>query len=127
RIEPLRPVTPVSTLLNATTTPRLKNLDYGVKLGDDDYDRILPEWQGRLARLVQDPAFSKIPVVLVFEGQDAAGKGGAIRRITHALDPRQYRAIPISAPTDQEQAHPYLWRFWRDLPRPGGIAFFDRS
>jgi polyphosphate kinase 2 (PPK2 family) len=63
----------------------------------------------------------------VFEGQDAAGKGGAIRRITWALDARTYRVIPIAAPTDEERAHHYLWRFWRHLPRRGRVTIFDRS
>ena len=92
-----------------------------------DYEPQLLHWQGRLARLVRHKRFSKIPLILVFEGQDAAGKGGAIRRITRALDARQFRAIPISAPTDEELARPYLWRFWRRLPVPGKVAIFDRS
>lgn len=115
---------------NVTARPRpptLQALDYTAKLPDDDYDDQLGQWQSRLARLTRQEKFQDIPVVLVFEGQDAAGKGGTIRRITHALDARQFRAIPISAPTDEELAHPYLWRFWRDLPRPGNIAIFDRS
>jgi polyphosphate kinase 2 (PPK2 family) len=58
---------------------------------------------------------------------DAAGKGGAIRRITHALDARQYQVVPISAPTQEEAAHPYLWRFWRHIPERGEITIFDRS
>lgn len=107
--------------------PSLDTVDFSLKLDDDQYDSLLPHWQGRLARLVRNDAFSKVPLILVFEGQDAAGKGGTIRRITHALDPRQFRAIPISAPTDVELAHPYLWRFWRDIPLPGKIAIFDRS
>ena len=64
---------------------------------------------------------------MVFEGWDAGGKGGAIRRITHALDARQYRVIPIAAPTDEEKAHHYLWRFWRHVPKAGHITIYDRS
>jgi polyphosphate kinase 2 (PPK2 family) len=64
---------------------------------------------------------------VVFEGQDAAGKGGTIRRITGALDARQYRVVPIAAPTEDERAQPYLWRFWRHVPRNGWITMFDRS
>ena len=63
----------------------------------------------------------------MFEGADAAGKGSAIRRVTGALDARQYLLVPIGAPTDEERAHPYLWRFWRHVPRRGGITIFDRS
>ena len=62
-----------------------------------------------------------------FEGHDTAGKGGAIRRVTMALDPRQYRVYPVAAPTDEEKGRPYLWRFWRHVPRQGRIAIFDRS
>ena len=63
----------------------------------------------------------------MFEGVDAAGKGGAIRRVTATLDARQYVTVPIAAPTDEERAHPYLWRFWRQVPAQGGIVIFDRS
>jgi polyphosphate kinase 2 (PPK2 family) len=63
----------------------------------------------------------------VFEGVDAAGKGGSIRRITQALDARMYHIHPIAAPTEEERAQPYLWRFWRHLPRRGKVAIFDRS
>ncbi len=66
-------------------------------------------------------------MVLVFEGADAAGKGGTIRRITSALDARQYSIVPIAAPTDEERVHPYLWRFWRHIPPLGRITIFDRS
>ena len=63
----------------------------------------------------------------MFEGQDAAGKGSSIRRITGALDARHYRVIPVAAPTEEERAQPYLWRFWRHLPRHGRVTIFDRS
>jgi polyphosphate kinase 2 (PPK2 family) len=66
-------------------------------------------------------------VAAVFEGVDAAGKGGAIRRITAALDARIYRVVPTAAPTDEERAHPYLWRFWRHAPQRGQFTIFDRS
>ncbi len=64
---------------------------------------------------------------MVFEGWDAAGKGGVIRRVTAAMDARLFQVIPVAAPTDEEQAHHYLWRFWRLLPRDGKISIFDRS
>lgn len=127
RIEPIGPLVLPSPNAAGNGHSVLAKLDYSLKLSDDKYDAQLPQWQGRLARLARNKAFEKIPLVLVFEGPDAAGKGGAIRRITHALDPRQFRAVPISAPTDEEHAHPYLWRFWRRLPRPGRIVIFDRS
>jgi AMP-polyphosphate phosphotransferase len=97
------------------------------RIGDDDYDVALAKLQGRLARLVRRGRFRKHALVLAFEGMDAAGKGGAIRRITHALDVRQYRVAPIGAPTPEESLHPYLWRFWRCIPERGAITIFDRS
>jgi polyphosphate kinase 2 (PPK2 family) len=66
-------------------------------------------------------------VVTVFEGNDAAGKGGAIRRVNGALDARSYANVPVAAPTEEENAQPYLWRFWRHVPRRGRFTFFDRS
>jgi polyphosphate:AMP phosphotransferase len=105
----------------------IRDLDLGQALDDAEYDRALARQQGRLARLTRHKRFGKRSLVLVFEGIDAAGKGGAIRRVTGALDPRQYAVVPVAAPTDEELAHPYLWRFWRQVPRLGGITIFDRS
>lgn len=105
----------------------LKTLDLGQKLSKKDYERQLEKYQGKLALLVRDPKFKKITVVALFEGNDAAGKGGAIRRITSALDARFYTIKPIAAPTEEERAQPYLWRFWRHIPRRGRVTIFDRS
>jgi polyphosphate kinase 2 (PPK2 family) len=66
-------------------------------------------------------------MILAFEGSDAAGKGGAIRRVALSLDARQYVIVPIAAPSDEELAYPFLWRFWRQVPARGGITIFDRS
>ncbi|MBI5938344.1 MAG: polyphosphate:AMP phosphotransferase [Betaproteobacteria bacterium] len=105
----------------------LKALDLSRALNKKAYERALEEQQGRLVQLARDPLFKEMSVVVVFEGNDAAGKGGSIRRITGALDARQYQVIPIAAPTEEERAHPYLWRFWRHLSRRGRITLFDRS
>ena len=70
---------------------------------------------------------AKFPVIILIGGVDGAGKGGAIRRITGALDARHYRIIPVAAPTEEERAQPYLWRFWRHIPRTGRVTIFDRS
>lgn len=102
-------------------------LNYDRKLPKATYQTQLPHWQGRLSRAVRQPQFGQHSLVLVFEGDDAAGKGGTIRRITHALDVRQYQIMPVSAPTDEERARPYLWRFWRNIPTLGRVAIFDRS
>lgn len=105
----------------------LAGLDYQRRLGRKAYEEQLEYWQGRLNLLTRDGRFAGKSLVLVFEGQDAAGKGGAIRRITAALDARQYQVIPVAAPSEEERAQPWLWRFWRQLPRHGQVAIFDRS
>jgi AMP-polyphosphate phosphotransferase len=105
----------------------LSSLDLSTRLPKQKYDSQLEKWQGRLNLLSRDPKFKRLSVTIVFEGPDAAGKGGAIRRITGALDARQYQGIPIAAPTDEERAQPYLWRFWRHLPRRGCFTIYDRS
>jgi len=105
----------------------LKSLDLGQKLDKPGYERELEKYQGRLNLLTRHKAFREHNVVLVFEGVDAAGKGGAIRRITQAIDARLCHITPIAAPTEEERAQPYLWRFWRNLPRRGRLAIFDRS
>jgi len=105
----------------------LSELDLSQKLSDSVYTRELEKWQGRLALLSREKRFRKRSLVAVFEGNDAAGKGGTIRRVARALDPRIYNIIPIAAPSDEERVHPYLWRFWRHLPRLGHFTVFDRS
>jgi polyphosphate:AMP phosphotransferase len=105
----------------------IRDLDLTKKLGPARYERSMARQQAKLVRLSHDTRFADHSLVLVFEGADAAGKGGAIRRISGALDARQYVIIPVAAPSDEERAHPYLWRFWRHIPRKGGITIFDRS
>jgi polyphosphate:AMP phosphotransferase len=105
----------------------LGSLDLSKTLDKESYESRLADLQARLNKVSRRRSFQKRNVVLVFEGADAAGKGGAIRRITAALDARQYRVTPIAAPTDEERARPYLWRFWRNLPRKGHFGIFDRS
>jgi polyphosphate:AMP phosphotransferase len=105
----------------------LNRLDLSLKMEKKKYEESLEKYQGKLNLLTREAAFRKISVVLVFEGLDAAGKGSTIRRITGGLDARYYRVIPTAAPTDEERAQPYLWRFWRNLPRLGHFAIFDRS
>jgi polyphosphate:AMP phosphotransferase len=105
----------------------LKSLDLDKKLSKAQYNKQLEKYQGRLNLLAREARQKNVTSTLVFEGWDAAGKGGAIRRITHALDARQYRVIPVAAPTDEEKAHHYLWRFWRHVPKAGQITIYDRS
>ncbi len=105
----------------------LKSLDLSQQIEKNKFSVELEKCQGKLALLTRDPRFSNITVIAVFEGNDAAGKGGAIRRVTGALDARYYNTIPIAAPTEEERAQPYLWRFWRHIPRRGRFTIFDRS
>jgi polyphosphate:AMP phosphotransferase len=105
----------------------LDRLDLTQSLSKLDYETSVARFQARLNLSVRKLQKRKQSAILVFEGPDAAGKGGAIRRITWALDARSYRLIPIAAPTDEERAHHYLWRFWRYLPRYGRLTIFDRS
>lgn len=105
----------------------IRSLDLGKRLAKSAYDDELARWQALLARLTSHKRFARHALVLAFEGADAAGKGGAIRRVTGALDARQYETVPIAAPSDEERAHPYLWRFWRRVPRKGRITIFDRT
>lgn len=105
----------------------LRALKLGQVMDKKAYNLELEKYQGRLNLLTRHPGFKDLSVVAVFEGYDAAGKGGAIRRVAGALDARKFRIIPIAAPSEEERAQPYLWRFWRHLPRRGVIAVFDRS
>jgi AMP-polyphosphate phosphotransferase len=106
----------------------LSELNLTQRLTKKDYESQLAKYQSRLSELVRDPRFvGKHSLVLVFEGADAAGKGGSIRRIGASMDARQYQIVPIAAPTEEERAQPYLWRFWRHLPRIGRVTIFDRS
>ncbi|MCP8464717.1 polyphosphate:AMP phosphotransferase [Pseudomonas sp. ZM23] len=102
-------------------------LDLTLSLDKDQYKEQLAKEQARLATLMRDKRFRSHSLIAVFEGNDAAGKGGAIRRVTDALDPRQYRIVPIAAPTEEERAQPYLWRFWRHIPARRQFTIFDRS
>jgi AMP-polyphosphate phosphotransferase len=105
----------------------LDSLDLTKQLAKSEYETELARLQAKLYKLSRKIEKKQRGVTVVFEGWDAAGKGGAIRRITRALDARRYRVIPVSAPTDEEKAHHYLWRFWRHLPRLGRFTVYDRS
>ena len=105
----------------------VSTLDLDQRLKKQAYKKALEMGQARLNRLFRKARDKGLSVVTVFEGSDAAGKGGAIRRTTAALDARNYQVIPIAAPTDEERGHHYLWRFWRHIPRAGRFTVFDRS
>ena len=105
----------------------INSLDMKLALTKKKFDKELEKYQGRLNLLSRNPKFKERSLICVFEGSDAAGKGGTIRRITGALDARQYAIVPIAAPTEEERVQPYLWRFWRHVPRIGRVTIFDRS
>ena len=121
--------TPVAPPIRVNIDGRnlLSELKLTHTLSEKDYDEQLAKWQGKLSELVRDPRFKNRSLVCAFEGADAAGKGGAIRRITASMDARDYQIIPVAAPTEEERAQPYLWRFWRQIPRNGRVAIFDRT
>ncbi len=109
--------------------PNLRDLamDTPAFAGKAEYEAALADLQARLLRIQLDHFVRRRRAVIVVEGWDASGKGGAIRRMTGQLDPRGVRVWPIAAPGEEEKGHPFLWRFWRRLPAPGCIAVFDRS
>jgi polyphosphate:AMP phosphotransferase len=105
----------------------LDAVDLSQQLGDRQYHQRLEAAQAELQSLAWDARRKRRNVVAVFEGWDAGGKGGAIRRVTAAMDARLYRVISVAAPTDEEKAQHYLWRFWRHVPRAGYVTIYDRS
>jgi len=105
----------------------LSTVNLRTRVDEARYQEKLEKLQSRLNKLTWSTRERKISTVAMFEGWDAAGKGGAIRRVTAAMDARLFRVIPVAAPTDEERAHHYLWRFWRHLPRGGSVVIYDRS
>ncbi|HEX7479066.1 MAG TPA: polyphosphate:AMP phosphotransferase [Polyangiales bacterium] len=105
----------------------LDRLDLSRKVEKSAYTRRLEHAQGQLNELFRSKPLRERTVIAVFEGNDAAGKGGAIRRVTQALDARWYDTVSVAAPTEEERAQPYLWRFYRQLPGRGRMTIFDRS
>ena len=105
----------------------LEIIDLDQKLDKKEYNRLLNEYQTAVRILGYHLHMQKRPVVMVFEGWDAGGKGGAIGRLVERMDPRGYVVHPIAAPKGDDADKHYLWRFWRRLPAHGEIAIFDRS
>ena len=105
----------------------LERLDMDRKLTEKQYEDRIGALQVRLRELEFQIFKRRVPVLCVFEGWDAAGKGGAIKRVTEMLDPRGFTVSAYAAPKGEEKTHHYLWRFWRNLPRTGHLAIFDRS
>ncbi|MDE6568120.1 MAG: polyphosphate:AMP phosphotransferase [Lachnospiraceae bacterium] len=105
----------------------LQGIDLDKTLTREEYKRKKKELQKRLSILHNKMYLKRVPVILAFEGWDAGGKGGAIKRLTQAMDPRGYEVVPVAAPNDIEKAHHYLWRFWEKIPKAGHMAIFDRT
>ncbi len=105
----------------------LDKVDLSVSLTREEYSAALKKYQQRIRELEHEVYIRRLPIIMVYEGWDAAGKGGNIKRLVRGMDPRGYEVIPIAAPNDIELAHHYLWRFWTKIPKAGHIAIFDRS
>ncbi len=120
------PVPPLEAIDPLPTRP-LAQIDLSVSQEPADYRKQLKAAQERLDQLHNRLYLTRTPLILAFEGWDAAGKGGAIKRIARALDPRGYEVVPIAAPTPLEKSHQHLWRFWTTLPKDGHITIFDRT
>ncbi len=116
-VRPLRP----------SAVRKLREVPLDQVLSADDYATGRDKWLGRLHHAIRSVIAARRSLVFVFEGWDAAGKGGAIRRLVSAMDPRDYSVIPVIKPTPEEKQAHYLWRFWREVPRDGRVAIFDRS
>ncbi|MCF6250468.1 MAG: polyphosphate:AMP phosphotransferase [Methylococcaceae bacterium] len=117
----------ISQISNLLQQNLLDSLDLSLQLEKKTYNNLLSKYQGKLNKLVRQAHEMQRSSILVFEGWDAGGKGGAIRRLTHAIDARNYQVISVAAPTDEERLHHYLWRFWRHIPRAGQVTIYDRS
>ena len=118
---------PADPLPHFRNAPSLAKTDTSLSLDKEEYREKLSIRQKRIHSLHNELYRLRIPMVIVYEGWDAAGKGGNIRRLTEEMDPRGYEVIPVSAPNDVEKAHHYLWRFWTEFPKSGHLTIFDRS
>ena len=124
--ETKRSVAP-GTKLAKISSSVLQKVDLSISISREDYFEQLKKYQNRIRDLEHEVYVKRLPVIILYEGWDAAGKGGNIKRLTQNMDPRGYEVIPISAPNDIEKKHHYMWRFWNQIPKAGHIAIFDRS
>ena len=125
RPEPQPMPEPVETPTTQQTI--LDRVDLSLSIEREPYEKELDELQERLFRLEHELFVARVPAAIVYQGWDAAGKGGNIKRLTRGLDPRGYEVVPVGAPSDEELSRHYLWRFWRQVPKAGHITIFDRS
>ncbi len=108
-------------------TSALDKVDLKKNFSRDEYHKKVVELQEKMRQLEFKMYKKRVPLVVMYEGWDGAGKGGNIKRLVQLMDPRGYEVNPVAAPNDIERAHHYLWRFWRDIPKAGHVAIFDRS
>lgn len=125
--KPAKPKAPTPGPFTVLQMPTLAEVSLDKHIEGQAYKERLKEVQKKLKKLHNKVYLKKIPIVIGYEGWDASGKGGNIRRLTAALDPRGYEVVPIASPTPVEKAHHYLWRFWTQLPKDGHITLFDRT
>lgn len=111
----------------SSNVPRVDQIDHSLALSREEYEKALKKEQKRFAELELKLYRARVPLMIVYEGDDAAGKGGNIKRVAQAIDPRAYTIFPSPAPTKIELAHPHLWRYWTRLPRAGHVGIYDRS
>lgn len=107
--------------------PSLDEVDHSLALTHDEYKLQLKAEQERLRRIELEMYIGRVPMMIMYEGWDAAGKGGSIKRVAQALDARSYTIFPSPAPTKPELLHPHLWRYWTRLPKAGHVGIYDRS
>jgi len=107
--------------------PKLKDIDLSLTMSDEEYEKQLEELDKKISKLHSKIYKKKIPFILAFEGWDAAGKGGAIKRVAYPLDPRGFKVIPVASPTAPEKNRHFLWRFYNKLPKTGHVHIFDRT
>ncbi len=107
--------------------PRLEEVDHTLHYEKREYKKMLKAEQEKLRRLELDMYIKRVPMIIMYEGWDAAGKGGSIKRVAQALDARSYTIFPSPAPSRIELAHPHLWRYWTRLPKAGHVGIYDRS
>lgn len=116
-----------SAFAQSAVVPSLETVDHGLSLDRETYKTLLKQEQKRLRRLELEMYIKRVPMMIMYEGWDAAGKGGSIKRVAQALDARSYTIFPSPAPSKMELAHPHLWRYWTRLPKAGHVGIYDRS
>lgn len=123
----IKPTVDTEQITKHTPPTILDKVDLSLKLSEKEYDLQLKKYQARLRELEFEIYKARIPVIIAYEGWDAAGKGGNIKRLVATLDPRGYEVIPIAAPSPEEKEHHFLWRFWNQIPKAGHITIYDRT